>query len=176
MINRIKSNNPKILVVGAKREEINHLEKCLIEFKYEITILYDNSTDIVASTPESPTIILVYAQDEQMDTVAIYEQVRKYSERKTVSILLVKGKFKLSQYFELYRYEQNIKFIKNDFNQEEILAKIEKFSTPHSQFIEYRTKNSDLLYTEGVTTWTTLTISYQDILGYFICINQTDDY
>ncbi len=32
------NNNPKILVVGATREETNYLEKCLIDCKYEFSI------------------------------------------------------------------------------------------------------------------------------------------
>ena len=50
------NNNPKVLVMGATREETNYLEKCHIDCKYESTIL---STGIVASTCSSQKFISV---------------------------------------------------------------------------------------------------------------------
>ncbi len=77
-----------ILVVGANSKENTHIEKCLMDWKYEVIPLKGEKSGIVASIPKSPSLILVYAQEEQKDTIAICEQLRKDHEGATVPILL----------------------------------------------------------------------------------------
>ncbi len=51
---------------------------------------------IVASVPKSPSLMLVYVQEEQKDTIDICEQLRKYPEETTAPILVVLGRYKMS--------------------------------------------------------------------------------
>ncbi len=75
------NTNLMILVVGATRKENTHIEKCLMDWKYEVIPLKGEKSGIVASIPKSPSLILVYAQEEQKDTIAICEQLRKSFEK-----------------------------------------------------------------------------------------------
>ncbi len=66
-----------ILAVGATSKEDTHIEKYLIDWKYEVIPLKEEKSGIVASIPKPPSLMLVYAQEEQKDTIAICEQLRK---------------------------------------------------------------------------------------------------
>ncbi len=117
--------NPIILVVGATRKESIHIEKCLIDWKYEAVFLDEASSDI-APIPKSPILMLVYAQEEQKGTIAICEQLRKDPEGATAPIMLAIGKYKMSQFYELRRHIENITSIITPFRQEEIHTRIDE--------------------------------------------------
>jgi response regulator RpfG family c-di-GMP phosphodiesterase len=70
--------------------------------------------------------MLVYAQEEQKDTIAICEQLRKDPEGATSPILLVIGRYKISQFYELRRHVENITSIITPFDQEEIQTRIDE--------------------------------------------------
>jgi len=70
--------------------------------------------------------MLVYAQEEQKDTIAICEQLRKDPEGATAPILLVIGRYKMSQFHELRRRMENITSIITPFDQEGVHAKIDE--------------------------------------------------
>ena len=118
--------NPIILVVGATHKESIHIEKCFIDWKYEVVLLNEETSGIVAPIPKSPILMLVYAQEEQKDTIAICEQLRKDPEGATAPILLVIDRYKISQFHELRRRMENISSIITPFDQEEIHAKIDE--------------------------------------------------
>ncbi len=116
MVNRENDIDSMILVVGTtSREETVHIEKCLIDWKYEIIHLSNEKTSLVAPIPKSPILMLVYAQEEQKDTIAICEQLRKDPEGMKVPILLVIDRYKISQFHELRRRMENITSIINSF-------------------------------------------------------------
>ena len=117
--------NPIILVVGATHKESIHIEKCFIDWKYEAVLLNEETSGITAPIPKSPILMLVYAQEEQKDTIAICEQLRKDPEGATAPILLVIDRYKISQFHELRRRMENISSIITPFDQEEIHAKID---------------------------------------------------
>ncbi len=54
------NTNPMILVVGVTRKENIHIEKCLMDWKYEVIPLKEEKF-VVASIPKSPSLMLVYA-------------------------------------------------------------------------------------------------------------------
>ncbi len=54
-----------ILVVGATRKEDTHIEKYLIDWKYEVIPLKEEKSGIVASIPKPPGLMLVYAQEDE---------------------------------------------------------------------------------------------------------------
>jgi hypothetical protein len=71
--------NPIILIVGATHKESIHIEKCLIDWKYEAVSLDEETSGIAAPLPKSPILMLVYAQEEQKDTIAILRTASKKS-------------------------------------------------------------------------------------------------
>ncbi len=103
------NTNSIILAVGPTREEILHIEKCLKDLEYEITPLNNEGTGIDAPISGTPTLMLVYAQKEPESTIAICECLRKDPEGATVPILLVIGRYKMSQFYELRRRMENIR-------------------------------------------------------------------
>ncbi len=67
------NTNPIILVVGATRKESIHIEKRLMDWKYEAVLLDEEISGIADPIPKSPILMLVYAQEEQNDTIALCE-------------------------------------------------------------------------------------------------------
>ncbi len=127
MVNRENDTDSRILVVGTTtHKESIHIEKCFIDWKYEAVPLNEETSSISAPIPKTPILMLVYAQEEQKDTIAICEQLRKDPEGATAPILLVIGKYKMSQFYELRRHMENITAIVTPFDQEEIHAKIDE--------------------------------------------------
>lgn len=53
-------------------------------------------------------MMLVYAQKDPKNTIAICEQLRKDPKRATVPILLVTGRYKMGQFYELRRRMENM--------------------------------------------------------------------
>ncbi len=118
--------NPIILVVGATHKEDIHIEKCFMDLKYEAVHLNEETSGISAPIPKSPILMLVYAQEEQKDTIAVCEQLRKDPEGMKAPILLVVGKYKMSHFHELRRRMENITSIITPFDQEEIHTRIDE--------------------------------------------------
>ncbi len=126
MVRRVNSINSMILVLGATREETIHIETCLKDWKYEIAPLNVEGTGIDSPIPKTPILMLVYAQQNPKNTIALCEQLRKDLEVATTPILLVIGRYKMSQFYELRRHMENIKSIITPFNQEEIRTRIDE--------------------------------------------------
>jgi hypothetical protein len=63
------NTNPIILIVGTTRKESIHIEKYLMDWKYEAVPLDEEASGIAAPIPKSPILMLVYAQEEQKDTI-----------------------------------------------------------------------------------------------------------
>ncbi len=120
------NTNPIIRGVGATHQESIHIEKCFMDWKYEAVPLNEETSSIAASIPKSPILMLVYAQEEQKDTIAICEQLRKDPEGATAPILLVIGRYKMSQFHELRRRMEKITSIITPFDQEEIHTRIDE--------------------------------------------------
>ncbi len=120
------NTHPIILVVGATRKESIHIEKCLMDWEYEAVPLNEETPGVVAPIPKSPNLMLVYAQEEQKDTIAICEQLQKDPEGATAPILLVIGRYKMSQFHELRRRMENITSIITPFDQEEVHTRIDE--------------------------------------------------
>jgi DNA-binding response OmpR family regulator len=120
------NTNPVILVVGTTHKERLHIEKCFMDWKYETISLDEVPSDIADSIPKSPILTLVYAQEEQKDTIAICEQLRKDHEGVTAPIMLVIGRYKMSQFYELRRHMKRITSIVKPFDKEEIYTRIDE--------------------------------------------------
>ena len=120
------NSNSAILIVGATREETIHIEACLKDWKYEIAPLNIEGTGIDSPIPKTPIMMLVHAQKDPKNTIALCEQLRKDTEGATTPILLVVGRYKMSQFYELRRRVENIASIITPFNQEEIRTRIDE--------------------------------------------------
>ncbi len=56
------NTHPIILIVGATRKESIHIEKYLMDWKYEAVPLDEEASGIAAPIPKSPILMLVYAR------------------------------------------------------------------------------------------------------------------
>ncbi len=97
-----------------------------MDWKYEAVPLDEETSGVVAPIPKSPNLMLVYAQEEQNDTIAICEQLRKDPEGATAPIRLVVGRYKMSHFYELRRRMENITSIITHFDQEEVHFRIDE--------------------------------------------------
>ncbi len=120
------TTNSMILVVGATREETIHIETCLKDWKYEIVPLNVEGTSINSPIPNTPIMMRAYAQKDPKNTIALCKQLRKDSEGMEIPILLVVGRYKMSQFYELRGHMGNITSIITPFNQEEIRTRIDE--------------------------------------------------
>ncbi|MFQ5712833.1 MAG: hypothetical protein ACE5GU_02255 [Candidatus Scalinduaceae bacterium] len=120
------TTNSMILVAGATREETIHVETCLKGWKYDITPLNIEGTGIDSPIPETPNMIMVYAQKDKKNTITICEQFRKDTKGAAIPILLIIGRYKISQFYELRSRMGNIASIITPFNREEIRTKIDE--------------------------------------------------
>ncbi len=120
------NSNSAILIVGATPEETIHIETCLKDWKYDVIPLNVKGTGIDSPIPKTPIMMLVYAQKDPKNTIGICEQLLKYPDGATTPILLVVGRYKMSQFYELRRRVENIASIITPFNQEEIRTKIDE--------------------------------------------------
>lgn len=118
------NTNSIILVVGVARKETIHIETCLKDLEYEILPLNDEGTGIALPMSKAPGLMLVYAQEDTKNTIAICEQLRKDPKGATTPILMVIGRYKMSQFYELRKRFDNIVSTIHPFNKEEICAKI----------------------------------------------------
>ncbi len=115
-----------ILVVGATREETIHIEACLKDWKYDIFPLNVEGTGIDPPIPKTPILMLVYAQQDPKNTIALCEQLRKDPKVTAIPILLIIGRYKMSQFYELRRHMENIVSIITPFNQEGIRTRVDE--------------------------------------------------
>ncbi len=98
------TTNSMILVVGATREETIHIETCLKDWKYEIVPLNIEGTGIDSPIPNTPILMLVHARKDQKNTIALCKQLRKDPKVAAIPILLIIGRYKMSQFYELRRH------------------------------------------------------------------------
>ncbi|ODS29798.1 MAG: hypothetical protein SCARUB_05099 [Candidatus Scalindua rubra] len=120
------TTNSMILVVGATREETIHIETCLMDWKYEIAPLNVEGTGIDSPIPKTPIMMLVYAQKDTKNTIAICEQLRKDINEATTPILLVVDRYKINQFYELRGRMEDIASIITPFTQEELRTRIDE--------------------------------------------------
>jgi response regulator RpfG family c-di-GMP phosphodiesterase len=115
-----------ILVVGATCQETIHIETCLKDWKYEIVPLNVEGPSINSPIPNTPIMMLVYAQKDQKNTIALCNQLRKDPKVAAIPILLIIGRYKMSQFYELRRHMENIASVITPFNQEEIRTRTDE--------------------------------------------------
>ncbi len=83
-----------VVVVGASEEELADVQWCLSKWDCVAAPLNDQET-AVSSIPPTAKLMIVYARNQQKDTLAICEQLRSSPGNSAVPILLVIGRYEL---------------------------------------------------------------------------------
>ena len=110
------------LVVGASGEEFAHVEQCLSDWKCVNALLNDEET-AVSSIPAAARLMIVYARKDEKSTLAICEQLRNALEGSAAPILLVVGRYEITQAIEVKRLGKATFIIKH-FGEKSLRDKI----------------------------------------------------
>ncbi len=84
------------LVIGASAEELAHVKECLADWECVNVPLEDGGTG-VSPIPATAKLLIVYARKEEKRTFAVCEQLRGTAESKATPILLVIGRYEITQ-------------------------------------------------------------------------------
>lgn len=117
-------SNYTILVAGATPEETTHIKSCLLDCECVSVPLNVKGTGVVPAIPVAPILMMVFAQKNPKNTLAVCEQLRETPEGTTAPILLVINRYEIIQFNELRRCMENIAFIMTPFSEEGLRAKI----------------------------------------------------
>ena len=110
-----------VIVAGASAKESAHIEQCLPDWECVNAPLNDEETGI-CSIGTTPTLAIVYAQEEKKNTLAICEQLRNSSESSAAPILLVISRYEITQ-GNAVRRMGNAAFILTPFDEKELKNK-----------------------------------------------------
>ncbi len=89
-------NDSKLIVVGASDEELLQLQRCLPEWEC-VEVAIDDKETVVSVIPSEVKVAVVYARHDQASTLAICDQLRNSPESSAVPILLVVGRYDITQ-------------------------------------------------------------------------------
>jgi PleD family two-component response regulator len=90
------ANGPVAIVVGASDEEFAHVDQCLADWECVSASLRDEEM-AVSSISETARLIVVYARNDQKNTLALCEQLRGSPGNSVAPILLVISRYELPQ-------------------------------------------------------------------------------
>ena len=108
------SETRTVIVAGASAKESAHIEQCLPDWECVNASLSDEGTAI-SSICKTPTLAIVYAQEEEKNTLAICEQLRSSPGSSAAPILLVISRYEITQ--------GNAAFVLNPSDEEELERK-----------------------------------------------------
>ena len=111
------------LVVGASGEEFAHVEQCLSDWQCVKAPLDDDEETVVSSIPTAASLMIVYARKDGKSTLAICEQLRNAPEGSAVPLLLVIGRYEITQAIEVKRLGEAT-FIIKSFGEKSLRDKI----------------------------------------------------
>ena len=111
----------KAIVVGASEDELAHVDQCLADWECVSASLRDEKM-AVSSISESAKLIVVYARNDQKNTLALCEQLRGSPGNSDTPILLVISRYELPQGNAVERMG-NATFIIAPFDQDELREK-----------------------------------------------------
>ena len=115
------SETRTVVVAGASAEESAHIEQCLPDWECVKAPLNNEETGI-CSIGTTPTLAIVYAQEEKKNTLAICEQLRNSPESSAAPILLVISWYEITQGNAVKRMG-NAAFIMTPFDEKELQRK-----------------------------------------------------
>ena len=111
------------LVVGASAAEFAHVEQCLSDWQCVNAPLDDDEETAVSPIPAGARLMIVYARKDGKNTLAICEQLRNAPDGSTVPILLVIGRYEITQAIEVKRLGKAT-FIVKSFGEKSLRDKI----------------------------------------------------
>ena len=115
------ADGPVAIVVGASEEEFVHVDQCLADWECVSASLPDEEM-AVSSIPETAKLIVVYARNDQKNTLALCKQLRGSPGNSDTPILLVISRYELPQGYAVERMG-NSTFIINPFDQDVLCEK-----------------------------------------------------
>ena len=113
----------KAIVVGASVEEFAHVRQCLSDWDCMSVPLNDEQTGLSSRFPAAD-LAIVFAREEQERTFAISEQLRAVPDGAATPLLLVVGRYEISQGTAVGRTGR-AGFIITPFGEKELRGKIE---------------------------------------------------
>jgi len=118
------ADNPIIVVSEASGEDFIHLQQCLPDWQCQVAPPI-NEDPTLSWFPPLVELIIVYAQKELRETLAICEQFRNSPLSATVPILLIIGRYEIPQ-ANAVKQMGNAAFMIAPFSEEELRGKLEK--------------------------------------------------
>jgi len=116
------ANNPVIIISEASEEDLIHLQQFLPKWDCQIAPPI-NEDATLSWFPPRVELIIVYAKKEQGETSAICEQFRNSPKSSAVPILLIIGRYEISQ-ANAVKCMGNATFIIAPFDKKELQDKI----------------------------------------------------
>ncbi len=110
------------LVIGASAEQLSHIKQCLADWECASVPLDDEEAAVSSALPAAK-LIIVYARKEQKSTLTICEQLRNSPENHATPILLVIGRYEITQ-GSAVRDMGSAGFIITPFDEKELHNKI----------------------------------------------------
>ena len=110
------------VVVGASEEELAHVQGCLSDWECVAAAPNDEETG-VSSIPPATKLMIVYAQKQQKDTLAICEQLRSSPGNSAVPILLLIGWYEIAQQGYAAERMGNVMLIIAPFDEDKLREK-----------------------------------------------------
>ena len=120
--NKIIADGSIAIVVGAPAEEFDRIKRYLSDWQCVAAPL-NNEGAAVSSIPATPELIIIYARNNEKDTLAICEQLRNSTESSAIPILLAINRYEITQGSAVKRMG-NTSFIIIPFNEKELCNKI----------------------------------------------------
>lgn len=115
------SETRTVVVAGASTEESAHIEQCLSDWEC-VNAPLSNEGTAISSIPRTPTLVIVYAQEREKNTLAICEQLRNAPESSAAPILLVISRYEITQ-GNAVKSMGNATFIMTPFDEKELQRK-----------------------------------------------------
>jgi response regulator RpfG family c-di-GMP phosphodiesterase len=116
------ADNPTIIVSEASGEDFIHLQQCLPNWQCQVAPPI-NEDPTLSWFPPTAELIIVYAQKEQREALAICEQFRNSPQSATVPILLIIGRYDIPQ-ANAVKQMGNATFMIAPFSEKELQDKL----------------------------------------------------
>ena len=116
------ANDLVALVVGASPEELAHVEQCLAGWQC-VSVPLNNEETGVSSISQGAKVVIVFTRKVAKKTLGICEQLRNAPESSAAPILLVIGRYEITQ-GSAVKQMGNATFIITPFSEKELRGKI----------------------------------------------------
>jgi response regulator RpfG family c-di-GMP phosphodiesterase len=116
------SNVGRALVVGASEEELSHIRTCLADWECPSAELGEDQRSVL-EIPATLDVVVVHARKSEPDTLALCEHFRSAPQSAAVPILLVIGRYEITQGSAIMRMG-NAAWLMAPFKEKELSQRI----------------------------------------------------